>query len=102
VDYALIILVIVLIGVFTLVYVTISKDEKDRAKVRASIKPGKYVSYRDARNILTTDYSYVTVLEVKDGWVKYVYTLNPSKDARPYSMMLNIFIDHYIPYPFEK
>lgn len=78
-------------------------SQRRQAAIRDSIVPGNYVFKNDVDNPFRTEYDYAKVHEVKNGWVKYTFTLNDDVSALSMrSKRVEAFAELYIHYPFDK
>ena len=82
------------------VYTTIAGKVNKKKKI-ANIAPGVYIRSSQVDNPFRTEYDYVTVMEIKDGWVKYHYTKKPYNYMNEYSEKVERFARTYSPYPFK-
>ena len=58
---------------------------------------GRYINTDKMTNPYKTEYDYVTVLESKDGWVKYAMGKTST-----YSLTVGTFLDIYTRLPLEE
>ena len=58
---------------------------------------GRYINTDKMSNPYKTEYDYVTVLESKDGWVKYAMGKTST-----YSLTVGTFLDIYTRLPLEE
>ena len=71
------------------------KDYREKSKALATLAPGPYVRKSMLNNPFFDEYNYVTVLEVKDGWVKYHYTLDAKRNTSHHSDKAENFVCTY-------
>lgn len=75
---------------------------RSQRKAMASIAPGVYIFQNEVDNPFRTEYDYVRVHEVKDGWVKYTFTPSNDPNGPARSKKLSAFAEIYVRYPFEE
>lgn len=100
----LLLIFVPIIAVGLLLYAAHSHEKKKHAEfaaVVANVKPGVYIRSSQVDNPFRTEYDYVTVMEIKDGWVKYHYTKKPYDYMTEYSEKVERFARTYTPYPFK-
>lgn len=101
-SFAPIIVIIFVVGI--LLYSSAKQKSEEDAKLSAAIAniaPGVYIRSSQVDNPFRTEYDYVTVMEVKDGWVKYHYTKKSYDYMNEYSEKVERFARTYSPYPFK-
>ena len=77
---------------------TLIKDEREKSKAIATLAPGPYVRKSMLNNPFIDKYNFVTVLEVRDGWVKYHYTLDTNRNMSHHSDKAENFVGTYTHY----
>lgn len=86
---------IVIAVMLSALLLTVAKDYREKSKALATLAPGPYVRKSMLNNPFIDEYNFVTVLEVRDGWVKYHYTLDTNRNMSHHSDKAENFVGTY-------
>lgn len=77
---------------------TMISEEVRKQKSLASLAPGAYIRTSMLGNPFLDPYNYVNVIEVKNGWVKYKYTLDNDPHRSEHHSKATDFVSTYTRY----
>lgn len=89
---------IFIVALLLTLLLTAVRGYREKANALATLAPGPYVRKSMMNNPFIHEYNFVTVLEVMDGWVKFHYTLDTSRDMPHHSDTAENFVNTYTHY----